>query len=277
MGRGIAQVFAVAGYHVILYDVDESIVDEAMFHIGQRLAARARNARLAHEESEKALKRIRVAGDLSLLKDSDLVIEAVPEDMALKKQVLAQLEAICGERTIFATGTSGFSVTELARATKFPERVIGLHFFHPVPVMQLVEVIRGAQTDQETFETAMGIVEEIGKTAIAVQDSPLFVVNRILVPMLNEAIFVLQDGLASKYDIDAGMKLGANHPVGPLALADMVGLDTLLAVSESLLAETGDTKYRPPLLLRQMVRAGKLGRKSGEGFYTYRDGVSDAP
>lgn len=271
MGRGIAQVLAMGGYQVLLYDVSPVVVEEALFYIGQRLASQARNARMAQEESEAVIRRIRAITDLTACADVDFVIEAVPEKMHLKRQVFAELDQICDARTVFASNTSGLSITEMAGATKRPKNVIGMHFFHPVPVMQLVELIRGSETGLDAFEKAQAICDRIGKTTIEVTEAPLFVVNRILVPMLNEAIFVLQEGLASPEDIDTGMKLGANHPIGPIALADMVGLDTLLDVSQTLFEETGDTKYRPPLLLKQMVRAGKLGRKCGIGFYQYSE------
>ncbi|MFB5190062.1 3-hydroxyacyl-CoA dehydrogenase family protein [Alicyclobacillus fastidiosus] len=271
MGRGIAQVAAMKGYDVYLYDVDPAVVDNALFQIGQRLASEARKARISQDESELAIRRIRACTDLSDFVGVHLVIEAVPEKMEHKQAVFRRLSSICSPRTIFATNTSGLSITEMASVTDRPESFLGMHFFHPVPVMKLVEIIRGSETEEEAVDAAKTVCERLGKRVIEVGESPLFVVNRILVPMLNEAIFALQEGLATPEDIDTGMMLGANHPIGPLALADMVGLDTLLDTSLTLLSETGDTKYRPPQLLRQMVRAGKLGRKSGVGFYDYRD------
>lgn len=271
MGRGIAQVAAMGGYNVHLYDVQSSIVDEALFRIGQRLASDARKARITQEESEHILQRIHACSDMSAFATIDFVIEAVPEKMELKQRVFRQLSEICQARTIFASNTSGLSITAMASVTDRPESFVGMHFFHPVPMMSLVELIRGSETNDEAVTTAKAVCDRLGKTYIEVAEAPLFVVNRILVPMLNEAIFVYQEGLASAEDIDKGMRLGANHPIGPLALADMVGLDTLLDTADTLLAETGDTKYRPPQLLRQMVRAGKLGRKAGTGFYHYED------
>ncbi|GEO26881.1 3-hydroxybutyryl-CoA dehydrogenase [Alicyclobacillus acidoterrestris] len=272
-GRGIAQAAATKGYDVFLYDIDADAVDGALFQIGRRLASEARKARISQDESERVIRRIRACTDLDMLRDVHLIIEAVPEKMETKQAVFRALSLICSPRTIFATNTSGLSITELASATDRPESFIGMHFFHPVPVMKLVELIPGSETNQETLDAAKTVCERMGKQCIEVKEAPLFVVNRILVPMLNEAIFVLQEGLATAEDIDTGMRLGANHPIGPLALSDMVGLDTLLETASTLHRETGDTKYRPPQLLRQMVRAGKLGRKSGVGFYDYRDGV----
>ncbi|MFD1677714.1 3-hydroxyacyl-CoA dehydrogenase family protein [Alicyclobacillus fodiniaquatilis] len=271
MGSGIAQVAAVAGYNVILYDANARVMDDALFYIGQRLAGSARKGFISQDDSEDVLKRIRACDDIHALAKSDLVIEAVPERMELKKQVFAELSAICPEGVVFASNTSGLSITEIASATNRPELVAGMHFFHPAAMMQLVELVPGNQTSEETMDIIRAVCQRMGKEIIEVKESPLFVVNRILVPMLNEAIFVLQEGLATAADIDKGMRLGANHPLGPLALADMVGLDTLLATAETLFAETGDTKYRPPQLLRQMVRAGKLGRKTCIGFYIYSD------
>ncbi|WAH38483.1 3-hydroxyacyl-CoA dehydrogenase family protein [Alicyclobacillus dauci] len=270
-GRGIAQVAAQGGFDVYLFDVQPSVVDDALMRIGQRLASDTRKARISQDDSERVLRRIRACSRLSDFAEVDMVIEAVPEKLATKEQVFRELSRICPARTIFASNTSGLSITAMASVTDRPESFLGMHFFHPVPVMQLVELVRGSETSETAMDVAKSICDRMGKTTIEAAESPLFVVNRILVPMINEAIFVLQEGLATAEAIDTGMKLGANHPIGPLALADMVGLDTLLDTAQTLLAETGDTKYRPPLLLRQMVRAGRLGRKSGSGFYDYAD------
>ncbi|GLV12883.1 putative 3-hydroxybutyryl-CoA dehydrogenase [Alicyclobacillus hesperidum] len=269
VGRGIAMTCAVSGLQVRLYDVDSNVVETAMFQIGQRVASQARHARLMQDEMEGVLHRIRTLSRLDGMDEADIVIEAVPEDLETKRMVFSQLDRICPERTVFVTGTSGLSITELAQATLRPDRFIGMHFFHPVSTVGLVEIARGYETSYETFEVAVALCRRIDKTPIVVQDVPPFVVNRILVPMVNEAIFMLQEGLATAEDIDTAMRLGANHPIGPLALADKMGLDALLTITETLLRETGDPKYRPPRLLRQLVRSGKLGRKTGEGFYHY--------
>jgi 3-hydroxybutyryl-CoA dehydrogenase len=222
------------------------------------------------EEADITLARIKGVVDLATaVKGAEIVIEAVIENMDLKKQVYKELDQVCVPGTVLASNTSGLSITEIASVTRRPDRVIGMHFFNPVPVMKLVEIIRGQSTGEETFQAVRALAERMGKTPIAINEAPGFAVNRILVPMMNEAIFVLQEGIASAEDIDKGMMLGANHPIGPLALADLVGLDTLLMVQENLYQEFGDSKYRPCPLLRKMVRAGHFGRKSGRGFYEY--------
>ncbi|WP_027717860.1 3-hydroxybutyryl-CoA dehydrogenase [Desulfovirgula thermocuniculi] len=268
MGAGIAQVAAAAGFKVILSDVAPEIVEKALSRIRESLERLAAKGKL-RGSVEEVLGRIETVTGYSGMEGVDLVIEAIVEDIEKKKALFKELDQICRPEAVFCSNTSGLSITEMASATRRPDKVIGTHFFNPVPVMQLVEVIRGEETSDETYSLAVKVCEKMGKTVITVKEAPLFVVNRILVPMINEAIFVLQEGIASAEDIDKGMKLGANHPIGPLALADLIGLDVLLMVMETLYRETGDSKYRPAPLLRKMVRAGHLGRKTGRGFYRY--------
>jgi 3-hydroxybutyryl-CoA dehydrogenase len=218
---------------------------------------------------ETILDRFTATTRLEDLKDSDLVFEVIVENMEKKKELYRNIDQICKQETIFCSNTSGLSITEMASATKRADRVIGTHFFNPVPLMELVEIIRGNDTSDETYMIAKDLCESFGKKSITVNEAPLFAVNRILAPMINEAIFVLQEGVATKEDIDLGMKLGANHPIGPLALADMIGLDVMLMVIETLYEETADSKYRPATLLKKLVRAGHYGRKTGRGFYEY--------
>lgn len=271
MGNGIAQTAAAAGFQVVLYDASEPAMENAMAAISKRLAKSVRTGKVTEEEGDALLGRIRPSTDIRQFSGIPYVIEAATETMEVKKSIFRELARVCDPDAVLATNTSGLSITEIASVTSHPDRVVGTHFFNPVPVMKLVEVIRGVQTSSDTVETATAVCTRMGKECIDVKEAPLFVVNRILVPMLNEAIFVLQEGLASAQDIDKGMQLGANHPIGPLALADMVGLDTLLLVAETLYKETGDSKYRPAPLLKQMVRAQLYGRKSGRGFYSYED------
>jgi 3-hydroxybutyryl-CoA dehydrogenase len=269
MGSGIAQVAAEAGFDVILRDIEDNFVHRGMSNINKNLGRAVDKGKKSREEAEQVVGRIRGTTNLDDLKEADLVIEAVVENMDLKKELYGELERVCPPETIFASNTSGLSITEMASATKRPDRVIGMHFFNPVPVMKLVEVIMGAATAKETFQLVMDLSRKLGKEPIAVNEAPLFVVNRILVPMINEAAYVLMEGVAGAEDIDKGMMLGANHPIGPLALADLVGIDVLLAVQDTLYQETGDSKYRACPLIRKMVRAGHYGRKSGRGFYDY--------
>ena len=269
MGSGIAQVAAEAGFEVIMRDIEDNFVHRGMSNINKNLGRAVDKGKKSKEEAEAIVGRVRGTTNIEDLKAADLVIEAVIENMDMKKELYGELDRVCGPDTVFASNTSGLSITEMASATKRPDKVVGMHFFNPVPVMKLVEVIMGASTSEETFQLIMEISRKMGKEPIAVNEAPLFVVNRILVPMINEAAFVLMEGVAGPEDIDKGMMLGANHPIGPLALADLVGLDVLLAVQDTLYKETGDSKYRACPLIRKMVRAGHLGRKSGKGFYSY--------
>ena len=270
MGSGIAQVAAEAGFDVSLRDIEDRFVQSGLNIVRKNYERAISKGKMKKEQADPILAKIKGTVDLATaVKGAEIVIEAVVENMDLKKRVYQELDSLCVPGTILASNTSGLSITEIASVTKRPDRVIGMHFFNPVPVMKLVEIIRGQSTSDETFQIVRALAEKMGKTPIAIHEAPGFAVNRILVPMMNEAIFVLQEGIASAEDIDKGMLLGANHPIGPLALADLVGLDTLLMVQENLYQEFGDSKYRPCPLLRKMVRAGHLGRKSGRGFYEY--------
>jgi len=269
MGNGIAQICAVAGLRVSLVDISDEAVQRGIKALSGSLARLVAKDKLCAADSAAALGRVQGTTDYAAFKNADIVIEAATENVELKLRILRQVDALVAPGTIVATNTSSISITQLAAVVQNPRRFIGMHFFNPVPVMGLLELIRGLQTSDETHAKALAFAQRVGKTAVTVRNSPGFAVNRILVPMINEAIFVLQEGLAAAEDIDAGMRLGCNHPIGPLALADLIGLDTLLAVMQVLYEGFNDPKYRPAPLLREMVAAGRLGRKSRHGFYSY--------
>ena len=269
MGNGIAQVCAQSGIDVVMIDISEAAVQKGLATITGSLDRLIKKDKLTPEQKAAALARITASTDYAALAPAQLVIEAATENEALKIRILGQLDAQLAPEVIVATNTSSISITQLAATTRRADRFIGMHFFNPVPMMALVEIIRGLQTSDATHAAVKDLAERLGKTPITVRNAPGFVVNRILVPMINEAFFVLSEGLASAEDIDAGMKLGCNQPIGPLALADMIGLDVCLAVMEVYLAQFGDSKYRPCPLLKEYVAAGWLGRKTGRGVYAY--------
>ena len=269
MGSGIAQAGALSGYDVTMQDISDEQVAKGIKGITKSLERLAARDKISSTDQSSALARIEGTTTLDDLAECDVVIEAATENMDLKIAVFAQLDALCKSDTILASNTSSLSITRLAAATRRPDRVIGLHFFNPVPIMKLVEIVRALQTSDETFTEMDTLTRQLGKEPVSVQDSPGFVVNRMLVPMINEAIFVLHEGLASAEEIDTAMKLGANHPIGPLALADMIGIDVCLFVMEILHNDFADSKFRPCPLLKKMVNAGYLGHKSGRGFFDY--------
>jgi len=269
MGTGIAQVCAASGLKVIVRDIDQAALTRSTQSIADSLTKLVARQKLTEAVKTAALAAITTTTDAAKLAAADFVIEAATENLGLKQKILAEIESIAKPSAIIATNTSSVSITKLAATLKTPGRFVGMHFFNPVPVMSLVEIIRAIQTEDATFAATEALAKKLGKTPISVKNAPGFVVNRILCPMINEAIFVLQEGLATPEEIDAGMKLGANHPIGPLALADLVGLDTLLAVMNVFYADFRDPKYRAAPLLIEMVDAGYLGRKSGRGFFKY--------
>lgn len=270
MGAGIAQVAASAGLSVVLIDAQRDYAEKGKAGIASQLAKQVEKGKLSRADADATVERITPASDFGALSQADFVVEAAPESQEVKEKIFIQLDAIVPPQAVLASNTSSISITALAARTKRPTQVIGMHFMNPVPAMKLVEIIRGLQTSDAAYDTTKLLAERLGKATVLAKEAPGFIVNRILIPMLNEAVFVLENGLASSEDIDAAMKLGTNQPMGPLQLADLIGLDTVLAILECLHKELGDPKYRPAPLLRRYVAAGWLGRKAGRGFYSYR-------
>lgn len=269
MGAGIIQILAQNGYDVVMRARRQSSVDKGIAKVEKSLDRMVTKEKITAADKAAIMGRIQGSTDINIVADADLIIEAATEDLEAKKELFAELDKLCKPGTILATNTSSLSITEIGTATGRPDKVIGMHFFNPVPAMKLVEIIKGFATSAETKATIIELAKALGKTPVEVEEAPGFVVNRILVPMINEAAGILYDGVASAEDIDTAMKLGANHPMGPLALGDLIGLDVCLAIMDVLYKEFGDPKYRAHVLIKKMVRAGKLGQKSGEGFFSY--------
>ena len=269
MGNGIAHVLSLSQYDVTMVDVSKEVMDSAMAKIKKNMERQVKKEKISSSDMEGALGRIRPSTDLDAVSQADLVIEAVPETVDLKKDIFTKLDSACKPDSILASNTSSISITEIAAATKRPGKVVGMHFMNPVPVMVLVEIVKGKSTSEETLKTVREVSEKLGKTPVIVNDSPGFVANRILMPMINEAVWCLQEDVAQAEDIDTVMKLGMNHPMGPLALADLIGLDVCMSILEVMHEGFGNAKYEPCPLLKEKVQNGHLGRKSGKGFYDY--------
>jgi 3-hydroxybutyryl-CoA dehydrogenase len=269
MGAGIVQVLAQNGFEVVMNARHQASIDKGLAKVEKGLARLVKKEKITEDQKNEIFARVSGSTDISIVKDADLVIEAASENMDAKKALFKELDGLTGPDTILASNTSSLSITEIAMATTRPDKVVGMHFFNPVPAMKLVEIINGLATSEETNKAVTELAAALGKTPVQVKEAPGFVVNRILIPEINEGIEVLNEGIASAEDIDTAMKLGCNHPMGPLELGDLIGLDVVLAIMNTLYTEFGDSKYRPSILLKKMVRAGKLGRKTGEGFYNY--------
>ncbi len=269
MGNGIAHAFAQAGYNVVINDLSAEAMDKALASIDKNLGRMLNKGKISEADKAATLSRISKFTGEEEYQSIDLVVEAITEHIDPKKKLFAYLDKVCPQNTILASNTSSLSITEIAAATSRPEKVVGMHFFNPVPMLKLVEVIRGQKTSDETYNAVFDMAKKVGKTPVCVEEAPGFVVNRILIPMINEAVGIFAEGVASKEEIDEAMKLGANHPIGPLALGDLVGLDVCLSIMEVLYQEFADPKYRPHPLLKKMVRANQLGRKTGQGFFDY--------